>query len=274
MTFARPRSAVRSTSLGRGCQHARRECSRGRAHHPARQVDRPSSADACAVPWSGVTTRAGCTTGRLRPWNRSGNPRHRRRRTDPDARAATPGQAEAVITSRGGLGTPRWRSASAWAWPTVAATPEVPRSHICRTRSGPRWCTSWLAEGGFRRGSARRRPSSIHCGIMLSSASAAMHSWAAALAPGSSSLRSTSGPLSPARTGLRLSCSSTTRHRRPGRRGDSRPGPRRCRRQPALDARVADSGGESPLCRARAVDGPLRVPDRQQAGQRVRLVRG
>ncbi len=56
--------------------------------------------------------------------------------------------------------------------------------------------------------------------------------------------------------------------------GDSRPGSRRCRRQPALDARVADSGGESPLCRARAVDGPLRVPDRQQAGQRVRLVRG
>ena len=45
---------------------------------------------------------------------------------DPDARAARPGQAEAVITSGSGLGTPRWRSASAWAWPTVAATPEEP----------------------------------------------------------------------------------------------------------------------------------------------------
>ena len=43
---------------------------------------------------------------------------------DPDARAAMLGQAEAVITSRSGLGTPRWRSASAWAWPTVGATPE------------------------------------------------------------------------------------------------------------------------------------------------------
>jgi hypothetical protein len=50
---------------------------------------------------------------------------------DPDARAAMLGQAEAVITSRSGLGTPRWRSASAWAWPTVAATPEEPRvSHL------------------------------------------------------------------------------------------------------------------------------------------------
>lgn len=56
--------------------------------------------------------------------------------------------------------------------------------------------------------------------------------------------------------------------------GDSRPGPRRYRRQPALDARMADPGGESPPCRARAVDGRARVPDRQQARQRVRLVRG
>jgi hypothetical protein len=32
---------------------------------------------------------------------------------DPDARAAMLGQAEAVIVSRSGLGTPRWRSASA-----------------------------------------------------------------------------------------------------------------------------------------------------------------
>jgi hypothetical protein len=31
-----------------------------------------------------------------------------------------------VITSGSGLGTPRWRSASAWAWPTVTATPEEP----------------------------------------------------------------------------------------------------------------------------------------------------
>ena len=42
-----------------------------------------------------------------------------------------------------------------------------------------------------------------------------------------------------------------------------------CRRQPALGARVADSGGESLPCRARAADGRLRVPDRQQAGQRA-----
>ena len=56
-----------------------------------------------------------------------------------------------------------------------------------------------------------------------------------------------------------------------GRRGDSR---RRCRRLPPVDARVADSGGESPPCRARAADGRLRVPDRQQAGQRVRPVPG
>jgi hypothetical protein len=79
--FARPRSDVRSTSLGRGRRHARRECNRGRTHHPARQVDRPRSANARAAPWSAVTTRAGCTTDGLRPWNRSGNPRHRRRGT-------------------------------------------------------------------------------------------------------------------------------------------------------------------------------------------------
>jgi hypothetical protein len=50
---------------------------------------------------------------------------------DPDARAAMLGQAEAVITSRSGPGTPRWRSASAWAWPPGAATPEEPPvSHL------------------------------------------------------------------------------------------------------------------------------------------------
>ena len=49
---------------------------------------------------------------------------------------------------------------------------------------------------------------------------------------------------------------------------------RRCRRQPALHARVAGSAAESPPCQARAVDGRPRVPDHQQAGEPVRLVRG
>jgi hypothetical protein len=63
--------------------------------------------------------------------------------------AAMPGQAEAVITSR-----------AAWARHDGAARApgrgrrsprprKYPRSHIYWTRSGPRWCTSWLAEGGI-----------------------------------------------------------------------------------------------------------------------------
>src|ERR1700751_1059469 len=44
------------------------------------------------------------------------------------------------------------------------------------------------ANGGSLAASARRRPSSIHVGIRLSSAPAAMHSWAAALDLGSSTL--------------------------------------------------------------------------------------
>ena len=53
----------------------------GRTTLPGKSTGRPCSANACAAPWSGVTARAGCTTDGLRPWNRSGNPRHRRRRT-------------------------------------------------------------------------------------------------------------------------------------------------------------------------------------------------
>ena len=65
---------------------------------------------------------------------------------DSDARAAMLGQAEAVITSRSGLGTPRWRSASAWAWPTVAATPEEPPVSSTGRVQGR---GGWLAEGGM-----------------------------------------------------------------------------------------------------------------------------
>jgi hypothetical protein len=133
VTFARPRSAVRSTSLGRGCWYVRRESNRGRAHQSARQVD-------------GTTTQRECMCGALVRCHDPRGVHHRRAEAlepfggipvtgdagqDPDARAAMLGQAEAVITSRSGLGTPRWRSASAWAWPTVAATPEEPPvSHL------------------------------------------------------------------------------------------------------------------------------------------------
>ena len=152
MRFARPRPAVRSASPGRGRRYARRECYRGRAHHPARHVD-------------GTTTQRGCVCGALVRCHDPRGVHHRRAEVlepfggipvtgdaghDPDARAAMPGQAEAVITSRGGLGTPRGRSARAWAWPAVAATPEEPASLTSTGRvQGPRWCTSWLAEGGI-----------------------------------------------------------------------------------------------------------------------------
>jgi hypothetical protein len=66
-------------------------------------------------------------------------------------------------------------------------TPSLTSTGRVQGRSGVR--AGWL-KGGFRRSSARRRPSSIHCGIMLSSAPAAMHSWATAPALGSSSLPS------------------------------------------------------------------------------------
>ena len=59
---------------------------------------------------------------------------------DPDAPAAMPGQAEAVITSRSGLGTPRWpaqreRLGVADGRRDPGRTPSL----IYRTRSGPRW---------------------------------------------------------------------------------------------------------------------------------------
>jgi hypothetical protein len=94
----------------------------------------------------GTTTQRGCMCGALVRCHDPRGVHHRRAEAlepfggipvtgdagqDPDARAAMLGQAEAVITSRSGLGTPRWRSASAWAWPTVAATPEEPPvSHL------------------------------------------------------------------------------------------------------------------------------------------------
>ena len=70
---------------------------------------------------------------------------------DPEARAATLGQAEAVITSRSGLCTPRWPAQrERLGVADGRRDPEKnPQSHIYRTRSGPRWCTTWLAEGGI-----------------------------------------------------------------------------------------------------------------------------
>jgi hypothetical protein len=152
----------------------------GRTTLPGKSTGRPRSANACAAPWSGVTTRGvhHRLAEVLEPFG--GIPVTGDAGQDPDARAAMLGQAEAVITSRSGLGTPRWRSASAWRGRRSPRPRKNPQSDIYRARSGPRRCTSWLAEGGFRRGSARRRPSSVHCGIMLSSAPAAMRSWAAA----------------------------------------------------------------------------------------------
>ena len=176
MTFARPRSAVRSASLARGCRYARRGCNRGMAHHPARQVDRPRSANACAEPRSGVTTSAGCTTDGLRPWNRSGNPRHPvGHQEGPAVEALTPASPDS-LPPLGDLiaDEPFWRypaGATGRALPTSAGgSPRIP--------SPATW--PW---------SPRPGPP-----------------------PGSPSLRSTSGPLSPAGTGPRLSCSSTTRH--------------------------------------------------------------
>src|SRR5580704_4918529 len=75
---------------------------------------------------------------------------------EPDARAAMPGQAEGVITSLSGLGTPRWRSASAWAWPAGAATPEEPPvSHLpdafraaAASRNGPLRWSRWPQQPG------------------------------------------------------------------------------------------------------------------------------
>ena len=55
--------------------------------------------------------------------------------------------------------------------PPVSHLPDAFRAAVVYDLAGCR--------GGCRRSSARRRPSSIHCGIMLSSAPAAMHSWAA-----------------------------------------------------------------------------------------------
>ena len=177
---------------------------RGRAHHPARQVDRPRSANACAAPRSGVTTRAGCTTGGLRPWNRSGNPRHRRRRTGSGrtgGHAGTGGGGDhlpersghATMAQRGRLGVADGR-------PDPGRTPSLTSTGRVQGRGGVR--AGWL-KGGFRRSSARRRPSWIHCAIMLSSAPAAMHSWAAALALGSSSLPSLAPSTMPATSASR-----------------------------------------------------------------------
>ena len=50
------------------------------------------------------------------------------------------------------------------------------------------------------------------------------------------------------------------------------PGPRRHRRQPALDPHLANPGGQPSPPRTGTVDGYRRVPDRQQAGESLRLV--
>ena len=197
---------MRSTSLGRGRRYARRECNRGRAHHPARQVD-------------GTTTQRECMCGALVRCHDPRGVHHRLAEVlepsggipvtgdagqDPDARAAMLGQAEAVITSRSGLGTPRCaqreRLGVADGRRDPGRTPSLTSTGRVQGRGGVR--PGWL-KGGCRRGSARRRPSSIHCGIMLWSAPAAMHSWAAALALGSSSLPSLAPSKMPATSASR-----------------------------------------------------------------------
>ena len=105
----------------------------GRTSLPGKPSGRPRSANTCAAPWSGAAARAGCTTGWLRSWNRPGDLLHRRRRT---GSGRTGGHARAGGGGVSPLGA-AWarhdgqRSASAWAWPTVAATPEEPPvSHL------------------------------------------------------------------------------------------------------------------------------------------------
>ena len=123
-----------------------------------------------------------------------------------------------MITSRSGLATPRWRSASARAsggrrdpgrTPTLTSTGRV---------QGP---------GGIRPGWLQGMPPGpgpapsplIHGGIMLSPAPAAMHSWAAALAPGSSSLPSPArGKMPPPRPADPPGCPPPRGARSPPRR--------------------------------------------------------
>ena len=88
-------------------------------------------------------------TGWLRSWNRSGDLLHRRRRTGSgrtgghdraggggDHLSQRPGHA--TMAQRERLGVADGRR-------DPGRTPGL----IYRTRSGPRWCTSWLAEGGM-----------------------------------------------------------------------------------------------------------------------------
>ena len=141
---------------------------RGRAHHPARQVDRPRSANACAAPRSGVTTRAGCTTGGLRPWNRSGNPRHRRRRTGSGrtgGHAGTGGGGDhlpersghATMAQRGRLGVADGR-------PDPGRTPSLTSTGRVQGRGGVR--AGWL-----KRDSAGARPGVVPPGSTAGSCS-------------------------------------------------------------------------------------------------------
>ena len=94
-----------------------------------------------------------------------------------------------MITSRSGLATPRWpaqreRPGIAGGRRDPGRTPTLTSTGRVQGPGGIR--PGWL-RGCHRSRPARRRPPSIHGGIMLSPAPAAMHSWAAALAPGSSS---------------------------------------------------------------------------------------
>jgi len=69
---------------------------------PACPASRPAMQRECMCgALARFTTRAGCTTGWLKSWNRSGeSPSPTTPERGPDARAAVLGQAEAVITSR------------------------------------------------------------------------------------------------------------------------------------------------------------------------------
>ena len=144
---------MRSTNLGRGRRYARRECNRGRAHQPARQA-------------GGTATQRECMYGALVRFHDPRGLGHRLAEVlepfggisftgdageDPEARAAMAGQAEAVITSRSGLDTPRWPAQRERLGVADGRRDpgRTPQSHIYRTRSGPRWCTTWLAVGGM-----------------------------------------------------------------------------------------------------------------------------
>ena len=74
LTFARAPSRTCGAPILAGVAGTQGEnvTAAGRTSLPGKSAGRPRSANACAAPWSGFTTRAGRTTGWLRSWNRSG----------------------------------------------------------------------------------------------------------------------------------------------------------------------------------------------------------